>query len=48
MLSQGSEPIIMPEMGYKCFRGVNWENNEVFDFIKQSGHWVRVHTPNNK
>ena len=48
MLDQGSEPIILPETGYKCFQGADWENNEVFDFIKQSGHWVRAHTPNNK
>ncbi len=36
MLGQGAESVITPEKGDKRFRGEDWENNQIFDFIKQS------------
>jgi polyhydroxyalkanoate synthase len=36
MLGEGAEPLVRPEKGDKRFRGEEWENNQIFDFIKQS------------
>ena len=36
MLGEGAKPVIAPEKGDKRFRGEEWENNQIFDFIKQS------------
>ena len=45
MLGQGAEPRVKPEKGDKRFRGEEWENNQIFDFIKQSylltSRWVQ-------
>ncbi|MBT3533781.1 MAG: class I poly(R)-hydroxyalkanoic acid synthase [Rhodospirillaceae bacterium] len=44
MLGQGAEPVITPEKGDKRFRADDWENNQIFDFIKQTylltSRWV--------
>ncbi len=36
MLGQESEPVAFPQKGDRRFRDEAWENNELFDFIKQS------------
>jgi polyhydroxyalkanoate synthase len=36
MLGQPSEPVAQPEHGDRRFRDAAWEENQVFDFIKQS------------
>ncbi|MEE1556263.1 MAG: class I poly(R)-hydroxyalkanoic acid synthase, partial [Alphaproteobacteria bacterium] len=45
MLGEGAEPLITPGKGDKRFRGEEWENNQIFDFIKQSylltSRWVQ-------
>ncbi len=45
MLGEGAEPLVKPEKGDKRFRGEEWENNQIFDFIKQSylltSRWVQ-------
>ncbi len=45
MLGDGAEPLVRPEKGDKRFRGEEWENNQIFDFIKQSylltSRWVQ-------
>ncbi|MBC8239547.1 MAG: hypothetical protein H8E30_03625 [Alphaproteobacteria bacterium] len=45
MLGEGAEPLVRPEKGDKRFRGEEWENNQIFDFIKQSylltSRWVQ-------
>ncbi|MDA1099276.1 MAG: class I poly(R)-hydroxyalkanoic acid synthase [Proteobacteria bacterium] len=45
LLGEGAKPLITPEKGDKRFRGEDWENNQIFDFIKQSylltSRWVQ-------
>ncbi|URK18394.1 class I poly(R)-hydroxyalkanoic acid synthase [Thalassospira sp. GO-4] len=36
MLGEDSEPVVSPQKGDRRFRDEAWENNELFDFIKQS------------
>jgi polyhydroxyalkanoate synthase len=36
MLGQEQEPLIRPERGDRRFRDADWDNNALFDFIKQS------------
>ena len=36
MLGEDSEPVVTPQKGDRRFRDEAWENNELFDFIKQS------------
>lgn len=36
MLGEDSEPVIEPEKGDRRFKDDTWQENEVFDFIKQS------------
>jgi len=36
MLGEDVEPVISPERGDKRFRDKDWEENQVFDFLKQS------------
>ena len=36
MMGQESEPVVSPQKGDRRFRDEAWENNELFDFIKQS------------
>jgi polyhydroxyalkanoate synthase len=36
MMGGGSEPVVTPRPGDKRFRDKDWQDNQVFDFIKQS------------
>jgi polyhydroxyalkanoate synthase len=36
ILGEDSEPVVTPQKGDRRFRDEAWENNELFDFIKQS------------
>lgn len=36
MLGEEAEPVVSPQKGDRRFRDEAWENNELFDFIKQS------------
>ncbi|MHC8493207.1 PHA/PHB synthase family protein [Thalassospira sp. SM2505] len=36
MLGEESEPVVTPQKGDRRFRDEAWENNELFDYIKQS------------
>lgn len=45
MMGEKTTPLVEPDKGDKRFRDEAWQNNEVFDFIKQSylltARWVR-------
>jgi polyhydroxyalkanoate synthase len=36
MMGEEAEPVVSPQKGDRRFRDEAWENNELFDFIKQS------------